>query len=251
MQMKRSFFAYMAAAIVIVGTSFAVSSCGGAKKKQEEQARIAAEKAKADSLAQVEFQRKSKEAESLVDLLPEEPVFNIRTNLGTIKVKLYKDTPKHRRNFAKLALSGFYDGLLFHRVINGFMIQGGDPLTKDTTQVASYGTGGPGYQIPAEILPQYRHKKGAMAAARRGDQANPERESSGSQFYLVQDENACRSLDGQYTIFGETLEGLDVIDKIAAVPVSQGKNLPLNPVKIISITLDESSKPVPPAAEGE
>ena len=173
-----------------------------------------------------------------VSQLPEEPVFDIITSLGTIRIKLYGDTPKHRDNFAKLALSGFYDGILFHRVINGFMIQGGDPLTKDPDQAAMYGTGGPGYTVPAEILPEHRHKKGALAAARRGDAANPYRESSGSQFYLVQDERNCAQLDGAYTVYGETIEGLDIIDKIAAVKTDQ-RDRPLQDVKIIKVKLAE------------
>ncbi len=222
-------------------------SCGeSASKKAEKEAELkAAEQAKADSLAKVEYEKKMKEAEGIISLLGEEPMFDITTNLGTIKIKLYADTPLHRKNFEKLALSGFYDGLLFHRVINGFMIQGGDPLSKDPEKVSQYGTGGPGYTVPAEILPNHKHKKGALAAARRGDKANPKRESSGSQFYLVQDEGACASLDGDYTVFGETVQGLDVIDKIAAVATG-AKDLPTNPVKIISVTLDEASKPVPP-----
>ena len=230
-----------------VGAMIFVSCSDNKKKQQEEEAAAAAAAAEAE--AQAIQQKKEKDALELMSQLPEEPIFDIKTSLGTIKVKLYSDTPKHRDNFEKLALSGFYDGLLFHRVINGFMIQGGDPYSKDTTKVAQYGQGGPGYQIPAEILPNHSHKKGALAAARRGDAANPQRESSGSQFYLVQDEGACSSLDGQYTVFGETVDGLGVIDKIAAVPVSSGKNLPLNPVKIISITLDPASKPAPPQEE--
>ena len=171
--------------------------------------------------------------------LPEEPVFDIVTNYGTIRVKLYKDTPRHRDNFEKLALSGYYDSLLFHRVINGFMIQGGDPFTKDTTMVDHYGEGGPSYTIPAEMRdslgqPLHRHKKGALAAARRGDLANPFKESSGSQFYLVQDPDNCVHLDGEYTVFGETIAGLHVIDKIASVPTNR-RDLPLSEVKIVKI----------------
>src|SRR5574344_832694 len=98
------------------------------------------------------------------------------------------------------------------------MIQGGDPLTKDTLNVDRYGTGGPGYTIPAEFIAAHKHKKGALAAARKGDVANPQRESSGSQFYIVENPQSCAQLDGQYTVFGETIEGLDVIDKIAATP---------------------------------
>lgn len=170
------------------------------------------------------------------DSLAEEPVFNIETTKGTIKIKLYKETPLHRDNFVKLASQRFYDNILFHRVIKGFMVQVGDPLTKDASaDPAKYGTGGPGYTIPAEILPQFTHKKGALAAARKGDKANPNRESSGSQFYFVEDAAGCSHLDGQYTIFGETLEGLDVIDAIAAEPVTAPKNAPVNPIRIISI----------------
>jgi cyclophilin family peptidyl-prolyl cis-trans isomerase len=162
---------------------------------------------------------------------------------GVIDLELDREAaPVTVDNFEKLVKEGFYDGLIFHRVIKGFMIQGGDPFSRDTARVAQYGQGGPGYTIPAEIIPEYTHKKGAVAAARRGDSANPNRESSGSQFYIVQDEAGCASLNGAYTVFGETIEGLDVIDKIAAV-ATNNKDLPLNPVKIISIKLDESSKP--------
>ncbi|MBR4827039.1 MAG: peptidylprolyl isomerase [Bacteroidales bacterium] len=168
--------------------------------------------------------------------LPEEPVFDIVTNLGTIRVRLYSDTPKHRDNFAKLALTGFYNGLLFHRVIPNFMIQGGDPLTKDESNAPRFGTGGPGYQIEAEIRPEHHHKKGALAAARKGDIANPLKESSGSQFYIVQSEEGCRHLDGEYTIFGETLDGFDVIDAIASVPTDP-RGLPNTQVWIKSIKL--------------
>lgn len=226
-------FAFKAGCLVAVAVM--AIGCGGRKKAAQQDA----EQARLDSLKQVEMLQK---AEATIATLGEEPVFDIVTNLGTIKVKLYKDTPKHRLNFEKLALTGFYDGVLFHRVINGFMIQGGDPNTKDTSLVAQYGKGGPGYTVPAEFRPQYTHIKGALAAARMGDAANPKKESSGSQFYLVQDENACAQLDGEYTVYGETVEGLDVIDKIASV-ATNNRDLPLNPVKIISVKLDEISAP--------
>jgi peptidyl-prolyl cis-trans isomerase B (cyclophilin B) len=203
------------------------AACGNKKKAEaaaEEQAAAEAEQVKQDSI----------KVEKKLSDLAEEPVFDIVTNYGTIKIKLYKDTPLHKANFAKLALSGFYDGLLFHRVINGFMIQGGDPLTKDPANAAKFGTGGPGYTIPAEILPEHHHKKGALAAARRGDAANPMKESSGSQFYIVQNEQTCAQLDGAYTVFGETIEGLDVIDKIAAVETDP-RDRPLAQVKIVKI----------------
>lgn len=175
--------------------------------------------------------------------LPEEPVFDIVTNYGTIKVRLYKDTPRHKANFEKLALAGYYDSLLFHRVINGFMIQGGDPYTRDTAKVAMYGMGGPNYTIPAEMRdaagnPLHRHKKGALAAARRGDVANPYKESSGSQFYIVQNPDNCIHLDGEYTVFGETVAGFNVIDKIASVKADR-YDRPLRDVRILKITPDE------------
>lgn len=166
--------------------------------------------------------------------LPEEPVFDINTTEGTIRVKLYKETPLHRDNFVKLASERFYDNILFHRVIKGFMIQTGDPNTKNPEAVETFGTGGPGYTIPAEIVSGFTHKKGALAAARKGDTANPNRESSGSQFYIVQDAAGCSHLDGDYTIFGETVSGIDVVDKIADIPVG-AKSVPEKQVKIISI----------------
>lgn len=164
----------------------------------------------------------------------EEPMFDIVTNMGTMRIKLYSKTPKHRENFVKLVAEHYYDSLLFHRVIDGFMIQAGDPYTRDTSKVALYGQGGPDYTIPAEFVNEYWHKKGAIAAARKGDMANPKKASSGSQFYIVQDENNCLHLDGQYTIFGETIEGLDVIDKIAKVPTDR-YDRPLEDVRIITV----------------
>ncbi|WP_024989445.1 peptidylprolyl isomerase [Segatella albensis] len=110
----------------------------------------------------------------------------IKTTKGDIRVRLYDETPKHRDNFIKLAKEGYFDGTLFHRVIKDFMIQGGDPDSKDAPKGKRLGTGGPDYTIPAEfVYPQYFHKRGALSAARLGDEVNPERESSGSQFYIV------------------------------------------------------------------
>ena len=163
-----------------------------------------------------------------------EPVLDMVTSMGNIRIKLYKETPQHRDNFVKLARKGYYNGLLFHRVINGFMIQAGDPLTRDTTKVEMYGSGGPNYTIPAEIVPELHHKKGAIAAARRGDSVNPQRASSGSQFYIVQDEQGCMHLDGEYTVFGEVIDGLNVVDNIAGVETN-ARGLPLYPIKIISV----------------
>ena len=216
--MKTRFLSLMfAAAIIIAG-------CKGGNQEPKPQKPAEPAKVEAPALA---FNP---------DSLAEEPIFNIETSMGTIKIKLYKETPLHRDNFVKLASKRFYDNILFHRIIKDFMIQVGDPLTKNpNADPAKFGTGGPGYTIPAEILPQFKHKKGALAAARKGDKANPNRESSGSQFYFVESEKGCSHLDGQYTIFGETLEGFEVIDAIAAVEVTSPKNAPVEPIKIISI----------------
>ena len=113
-------------------------------------------------------------------------IVKISTPKGDIRVRLYDETPQHRDNFVKLVNEGFYNGTLFHRVIKGFMIQGGDPDSIGAPAGKMLGTGGPGYNVPAEIVyPQLFHKRGALCAARQSDEVNPERESSGSQFYLV------------------------------------------------------------------
>ncbi|SMO82705.1 peptidylprolyl isomerase [Saccharicrinis carchari] len=118
-----------------------------------------------------------------------EPIVRIKTNYGNLKLKLYNETPVHRDNFLKLAKEGYFNGTLFHRVIKNFMIQGGDPDSKNAQGGVALGQGGPGYTLPAEIdYPKFFHKKGALAAAREGDRQNPERRSSGSQFYIVQGE---------------------------------------------------------------
>lgn len=211
-----------------------ILACGCGTKKAKAEAQAAAQAA-ADSAAMAQ---KTKSAMEKLATLPAEPMFDIVTSMGTIRIKLYSDTPRHRENFAKLALTGYYDGLLFHRVIADFMIQGGDPLSKDPANAAMYGTGGPSYTIPAEIVPTHHHKKGALAAARRGDAANPTKASSGSQFYIVQSETGCRHLDGEYTIYGETVSGFDVIDKIASVPTDY-KGLPATEVRISEVKLVE------------
>lgn len=123
---------------------------------------------------------KNKEMESTT------PQVRISTNYGDIVVRLYDETPEHRDNFLKLAREGYYDGTLFHRVIKDFMIQGGDPESKGAPAGKQLGSGGPSYTLPAEfVYPQYFHKRGVLSAARQGDQVNPERRSSGSQFYIV------------------------------------------------------------------
>ena len=171
----------------------------------------------------------------------------IETSYGDIVVKLYNETPKHRDNFLKLVKEGTYDGLLFHRVINQFMIQGGDPNSRNAKPGQMLGDGELGYTIPAEFVPGLYHKKGALAAARQGDQVNPQKASSSCQFYIVQGNTwtpdrlkmvedrygktftpeqakvyatlgGTPFLDGDYTVFGEVVEGLEVVDKIAAVP---------------------------------
>jgi cyclophilin family peptidyl-prolyl cis-trans isomerase len=182
--------------------------------------------------------------------------FVIHTDFGDMKGILYNETPKHRDNFVKLASEGYFDGLLFHRVISGFMIQGGDPDSKTAKPGQRLGSGGPGYTVPAEINPALIHKKGALSAARLGDQQNPQKASSGSQFYIVQGKKQSASqlsqspmkytdaqketyetiggtpfLDGGYTVFGEITEGLDVIDKIAAVQ-KDASDRPLQDVKM-------------------
>jgi peptidyl-prolyl cis-trans isomerase B (cyclophilin B) len=171
-------------------------------------------------------------------VLGEEPVLDIETSEGVITVKLYKDTPLHRDNFVKLASEGYFDGLIFHRVIKNFMIQAGDPQSRNPQPNAQYGSGGPGYTVPAEILPVHKHKKGALAAARMGDHVNPEKASSGSQFYLVHNANGTPHLDGGYTVFGETIKGLEVIDKIAATPTKPNER-PITDILIISIRPSE------------
>ena len=238
----------------------------------------------------------------------------IETDYGNITIKLYDETPKHRDNFIKLAKSGFYDNLLFHRVIKDFMIQGGDPESKNAPKNKQLGGNGPGYTIPAEISEKYFHKKGVIAAARQPDEVNPQKKSSGSQFYLVQgkkftDEELNRIetginkqkrnkriknviyadinlmklvdslqsyekfskldsvytvigkkvdkayknetkfkiskehrkiyktiggvpfLDGDYTVFGEITDGLEIIDKIAVLKTNKN-NRPLQDIKI-------------------
>ncbi|MDO6389511.1 peptidylprolyl isomerase [Pontibacter sp. BT731] len=154
----------------------------------------------------------------------------ISTPHGDMKLVLFDDTPLHKENFLKLARQGFYDGTTFHRVIDGFMIQGGDPNTKDDDP-RNDGAGNPGYTVPAEIKPKYKHVRGALAAARMGDQVNPKKESSGSQFYIVENHQGTPQLDEAYTVYGQVIDGLDVIDKIAAQPVD-GRNRPLSDVKM-------------------
>jgi cyclophilin family peptidyl-prolyl cis-trans isomerase len=155
----------------------------------------------------------------------------MQTSMGDITIELFeKDAPQHVANFKKLVKSGFYNGTTFHRVIPGFMIQGGDPNSKDNDR-SNDGLGGPGYTIPAEI--KAKHEKGSVAAARLGDQVNPKRESSGSQFYIVTGEAS--HLDGQYTVYGKVTKGLDVALKIQDVKKDERDN-PIEKVEIKKVT---------------
>jgi peptidyl-prolyl cis-trans isomerase B (cyclophilin B) len=183
-----------------------------------------------------------------------ETLIVIHTTYGDITAKLYNDTPEHRDNFIKLIQQGWYDGSIFHRVIKNFMIQGGSNKNGQTD---------PGYTIKAEFRPNYFHKKGALSAARMGDHVNPEKRSSGSQFYIVQGQivndqylnsisaetghqftdeqkqiyktiGGTPHLDGGYTVFGEVLDGFNVIDLIAAVKTGRGDK----PIEKVTMTIE-------------
>jgi len=157
-------------------------------------------------------------------------VITLSTEFGDMVALLYDITPKHKENFVKLASTGFFDGTTFHRIIKDFMIQGGDPNSKDSLP-NNDGQGGPGYTIPAEFNPALKHIKGALSAARMGDQVNPKKESSGSQFYIVHNANGTPFLDGGYTVFGQVIKGMEVIDKIAEQPKDM-RDRPLKDIKM-------------------
>lgn len=199
-------------------------------------------------------------------------VVKILTNYGTMKVALYNETPQHRDNFIKLVKSNFYEDVLFHRVIKEFMIQAGDPQSKDSTFTGRLGGGGVGYTIPAEFVSELFHKKGALAAARQGDDVNSEKASSGCQFYIVTGRQFDRKeidmlerrlktmydnpefhynenqrltymtfggaphLDGAYTVFGELIDGFEVLDSIESVKTDP-TDRPVEPVRIISMSI--------------
>ncbi len=168
---------------------------------------------------------------------PKEEVAVIDTDHGEIVIRFLDDAaPGHVENFKKLAREGFYDGTTFHRVIPDFMIQGGDPNSKDDDP-NNDGRGGPGYTIPAEI--RARHTRGAVAAARRPDQVNPQKESSGSQFYICV--VATPHLDGEYSVFGQVIKGMDVADEIVAVPRDR-RDRPLTPVRM-EVSIEERVVP--------
>ncbi len=190
----------------------------------------------------------------------------IDTDMGKIKVKLFNDTPLHRDNFIKNVKEKRYDGLLFHRVIKQFMIQGGDIDSKDAPIEKHLGDGDPGYTIPAEIVyPKYFHKRGMLCAARTSDEENPERASSGTQFYIVTGkfytemeldkmekndnktftpeerqaymlEGGAPHLDNKYTVFGEVVSGMKVVDKIQFVETNE-EDRPLKNIKIKTMAI--------------
>ena len=203
------------------------------------------------------FTLRAQEAETLV---------LIDTDMGKIKVKLFNETPLHRDNFLKNVKEKRYDGLLFHRVIKQFMIQGGDVTSKDAPLEKELGDGDLGYTIPAEfVYPKYFHKRGMLCAARTSDDENPEKASSATQFYIVTGkfytemeldkmeanqnktltpeqrqaymiEGGAPHLDGNYTVFGEVISGMKAVDKIQFVPTNE-KDRPLKNVKIKSMTI--------------
>ncbi|RYY62091.1 MAG: peptidylprolyl isomerase [Chitinophagaceae bacterium] len=198
----------------------------------------------------------------------------VQTSMGDMVFRLYDSTPLHRDNFLLMVKKHYYDSLLFHRVINNFMIQAGDPDSKNAASGKPLGEGSPGYNVPAEFRTSIFHKKGTLAAAREGDDVNPKRESSGSQFYIVKGKvftpagldsvetmrlhrklspaqreayttvGGTPHLDGNYTAFGEMVKGFDVLDLIAATPTSKGadRDRPLQDVVILKTKLVRRKK---------
>lgn len=169
---------------------------------------------------------------------PAEPRVRIETSMGDITVRLFNDTPRHRDNFLRLVREGYYDGTLFHRVIERFMIQGGDPDSKGAPAGVELGNGGPGYTVEAEFRPWHLHRRGALAAARESDEVNPEKRSGGSQFYIVwgKSEQGTPHLDGAYTVFGRVEEGLDVVERIQQVK-TDGLDRPIEDVVVRRMTV--------------
>ncbi len=161
----------------------------------------------------------------------ETPHVLLKTKFGDMEIVLFPElAPKHVESFLKLSKSGFYNGTIFHRIIPGFMIQGGDPLTKDPANRSRFGTGGPGYTLPAEFS-RVPHEKGILSAARTADP-----NSAGSQFFVMVDK--APHLDGQYTVFGEVIKGVEVADTI----VSQPRDLRDNPLERIEMTIEVLEK---------
>ena len=177
------------------------------------------------------FQPFSSFAQKKAKKKKKDEVVTISTSFGDMVLILFDETPKHKANFLKLVEEQFYDSTTFHRVIKEFMIQGGDPLSKPGGQPEKAGTGGPGYKVDAEFVGKFTHTKGALAAARQPDRINPKRASSGSQFYIVHNPDRCRHLNGQYTVYGQVIKGLEIIDEIAKQPVGRG-NRPRKDVRM-------------------
>lgn len=251
MRMKR----YFLIAVLAIFT-FTACNSGSSDKKETKRPQLKEEVKKNQASATATASASTDEVQ------PKGQKVLISTKFGDMTVLLYDETPKHRDNFIKLVENGFYNGTLFHRVIQGFMIQGGDPNSIGASPDQRLGNGGPGYTIEAEILPEFIHKKGALSAARQGDQVNPEKRSSGSQFYIVQGKPVTAQqlnqmaqqtgafytaeqietykkvggtpfLDNNYTVFGEVIDGMEVIDMIAAVPTKPGDR----PVEDVDITI--------------
>jgi cyclophilin family peptidyl-prolyl cis-trans isomerase len=164
-------------------------------------------------------------------LSKKDEVVTVSTSLGVFRLILFNDTPLHRANFLQKAKKGFYNGTSFHRVIPQFMVQGGDPNSKDDDPTND-GQGPPNEPtIAAELAAGHKHDYGAVAAARQGDFVNPQRASSSSQFYVVENHQGTHFLDGQYTVFGQVIQGQEVIDKIAALP-KDGRDRPLTDLRM-------------------
>lgn len=172
-----------------------------------------------------------------------EPLVIVSTDFGEIVILLFNETPQHKKNFLELAKGGFYDGTSFHRVIDNFMIQGGDPNSKDNDKTND-GRGSPGYKVPAEFVDDLTHVQGAVAAARQADRVNPEKESNGSQFYIIEPEQGYHFLDGEYTVFGQVISGIEVVQTIAEQPKDPRTNRPLDDIKMTMVVKTMSKKKI-------
>lgn len=176
----------------------------------------------------------------VTDPVAKEKIVVIKSDFGNMYLWLYKETPLHRENFLKLVEEGFYNGTTFHRIIEDFMIQGGDPNSKDDNP-GNDGMGGPGYTLPAEFVDTLKNIRGAVAAARTPDNVNPNKASSGSQFYINLVHNV--HLDGNYTVFGLIMKGMDVADRIVEQP-SDGNNRPLTDITMELTVLEQSREEI-------
>lgn len=218
----------LAISFLVVASMITLIGCGGPKQTPKQTTMQTAPesiKTPVESLAKIPDTTKKQETKAGKYMIISVKIGE--KSLGKIKIEFYsKDAPKTVANMIKLVNQGFYNGLTFHRVISGFMIQGGDPKGD--------GTGGPGYTTPAEISPKLKHIRGAVAMARTSDQVNPSRESSSCQFYICH--AAAHFLDGQYTIIGQVVEGMEVVDQIAAVK-KDARDKPLTPVVMQKVTI--------------